>query len=143
MRLFSLLMSSKRSSVERLNSLTGDEDTVIFIADENKKVTVIHSPKHHGGTRTPTDKISCLIGLGPQAVCVILNESQAVLDCNIHTPTLDELEECTSPEDVKALEPPGELAVVTFEGSASFIPAPWLTERREREEKEMRREKDY
>ena len=32
---FSLSMSSNRSTAERLNLLTEDEDTVIFIADEN------------------------------------------------------------------------------------------------------------
>ena len=126
---FSLSMSSSQSADARMNSLTEDVDTVIFIADENKKVAVIHSPKNHGGTRTrPTNKISCLVGLGPQAACVVLNETQALFDCNIRTPTLDELEECTSSEEVKALDPPGLLAPVTFEGSASFIPAPWLTE---------------
>mmetsp|Transcript_12865 Transcript_12865/g.27933 ORF Transcript_12865/g.27933 Transcript_12865/m.27933 type:complete len:153 (-) Transcript_12865:66-524(-) len=129
MESFSLSMSSNQSMGARLKSLTEEVDSVIFIVDENKKVSVIHSLKNHGGTRTrPTNKNSCLIGLGPQAACVVLNESQAVLDCNIHTPTLDEIEECTTKEDVRALEPPGNLAPVTYEGSASFIPAPWLTE---------------
>ena len=129
MESFSLSMSSTQSIGVRLNSFAEDVDTVIFIADLNKKVAVIHSPKNHGGTRNrPTNKISCLIGLGPQAACVVLNESQAVSDCNIRTPTLDELEECTTKEDVKALDPPDNNTPVTFEGSASFIPAPWLTE---------------
>ena len=129
MESFSLSMSSNQSNGARLNSLMEDVDTVIFIADENKKVAVIHIPKNHRGTRTrPTNKISCLVGLGPQAACVVLNVTQALLDCNICTPTLDELEQCTSSEKVKALEPPGVLVSVTFKGSAAFIPAPWLTE---------------
>ena len=44
---FSLSVSSNQSASTRLSSLTEDVDTVIFIADENKKVAVIHSPKNH------------------------------------------------------------------------------------------------
>ena len=115
-------MSSENSDDARVKSLTEEVDTVILIANENRKVVVIHSPKNHGGTRTrPTNKVSCLIGTGPQATCVILNEKQAIVDCNIMTPDLDDLRGCTLKEDVVALQPSVQ---VTFTGSASFIPAP-------------------
>ena len=125
MEAFGEAMSSENSDDARVKSLTEEVDTVILIANENREVVVIHSPKNHGGTRTrPTNKVSCLIGTGPQATCVIRNKKQAVADCNIMTPDLDDLRGCTSKEDVVALQPSVQ---VTFTGSASFIPAPWMT----------------
>ena len=125
MEAFGEAMSSENSDEARVKSLTEEVDTVILIADENREVTVIHSPKNHGGTRTrPTNKVSCLIGTGPQATCVILNEKQAIEDCDIKTPVLDDLIGCNSKTDVIALQPSVQ---ITFTGSASFIPAPWMT----------------
>lgn len=42
------------------------------------------------------------------------------------TPTIDKLQECSNEDEVKAVNAPAEGALVTYPGSASFIPAPWL-----------------
>jgi hypothetical protein len=42
------------------------------------------------------------------------------------TPTIDELQECSNEDEVKAVNAPAEGALVTYPGSASFLPAPWL-----------------
>ncbi len=42
------------------------------------------------------------------------------------TPTIDELQECSNEDEVKAVNTPAEGGLVTYPGSASFLPAPWL-----------------
>ena len=122
MKAFSNSMGSSRSIGERMNALTEEVDTVVLIVDENKNIAVVHSPKNPGGTRTrPTHKISCMVGIGPKATCVVLSEDQAVLECNIKTPALNVLKACTSKADVKALPTPGNTTAVTFKGSAAFM----------------------
>ena len=126
---YSNSMNSEKSFNERMVALVEDVDTVFLLADEDKKLTIAHSPKNFGGMRNRTEnKVACFIGMGPQAMCFLLNEKQALVECEISTPTLNEMAECESKEDVEGLEVPGELAPVTFEGAATFIPAPWLIE---------------
>ena len=59
-----------------LIALVEDVDTMILLADEDKKIAIVHSPKNFGGMRTqhPTNEIACFIEIEPQATCVILNE---------------------------------------------------------------------
>ena len=49
-------------------------------------------------------------------------------DCNLVTPTIDALCECTTATEVAELEAPDENSLVTYPGSASFLPAPWLAD---------------
>ena len=61
-------------------ALVEDADTIFLLADEDKKITIAHSPKNFGGTRNrPTNKIDCFIRMGPQAMCFLLNEKQESL----------------------------------------------------------------
>jgi hypothetical protein len=49
-------------------------------------------------------------------------------DCNLVTPTIDALRECTTATKVAKIEAPNENGLVTYPGSATFLPAPWLAE---------------
>ena len=65
--------------------------------------------------------------MGPQTKCVLLNKKQAVKDCNLTTPNLDDIAACSTKEDIEALADPSDAAsVVTFLGSKIFSPAPIL-----------------
>jgi hypothetical protein len=46
--------------------------------------------------------------------------------CNLVTPTIDELQECSNKDEVNAINAPAKNGAVTYPGSASFFPAPWL-----------------
>ena len=49
-------------------------------------------------------------------------------ECNLVTPTIDALRECTTATEVAELEAPDKNGLVTYPGSASFLPAPWLAD---------------
>ena len=49
-------------------------------------------------------------------------------ECNLVTPTIDVLWECTTETKVAEVEAPEENNIVTYPGSASFLPAPWLAD---------------
>eukprot|EP00957_Ditylum_brightwellii_P198665 15141796-Ditylum_brightwellii.AAC.1 len=116
-----------KTQKEKLRSLTEDADTVFLVADDEKNIVILHSPKNFGGMRTrPTNKVAAMIGLGSTAIGVLINEKVALEDCNLVTPTIDEIELCTTEIDIAALACPAQSGKVTFPGSATFIPAPWL-----------------
>ena len=123
---FSIALKAGNSKIEKLSALT-EEGTVFVAADSDMQIALFHHPKNLGGTRSrATDKIVSLVGFGSETTCVQINEKIALLDCNTVTPTLDELSACETKEDVKALEIPDQNGMVTFPGSAVFIPCPWL-----------------
>ena len=102
-------------------------DTVILAADTNKMLTLFHSPKNFGGTRTrPINKVACLIGLGNKATPVLHDLESAFQSLRIRVPEVLELAACTMAVEVAALEVPGDDAVIGLEGSAIYIPGPVL-----------------
>ncbi len=68
----------------------------------------------------------CLIGTGSQATAFIIDRQTLLNPCNMITPTIDELQECSNKDKVKAVNAPAEGGLVTYPGAASFLPAPWL-----------------
>jgi len=124
---FGAALAADISNGDKLKALTEDQDTVILGADNNKQIIAFHSPHNFGGTRARKDvKVGCLLGFGPVAVGVIVDEGTLTAACSIVTPTIDELAACASAAEVAALATPAEGGAVTFEGSASFLPAPFL-----------------
>jgi hypothetical protein len=102
---------------------------VLFAADSNKKLLVLHSFKNAGGTLFhPEKKLMCLSGTGEIATVFKVNPLTLTADCNLVTPTIDALRECTTATEVAELEAPDENGLVTYPGSASFLPAPWLAD---------------
>ena len=51
-----------------------------------------------------------------------------MVECNLVTPTIDALRECRTATEVAEVEVPDENGLVTYPGSASFLPAPWLAD---------------
>jgi hypothetical protein len=54
-------------------------DTVILAADKSRYFMILHSPKNFGGTRTcPDNKVSCMLGLGSLAICILVDLNTAL-----------------------------------------------------------------
>ena len=102
---------------------------VLFAADSNKKLLVLHSFKNAGGTLLrPEKKLMCLSGTGSLATVFEVDHLTLMAECNLVTPTIDELRECKTETEVAEVEAPEENGLVTYPGSASFLPAPWLAD---------------
>ncbi len=100
---------------------------VIFTTGENKKLLTFHSFKNAGGTLLCLDnKLMCLLGTGASATAIEVNFKELMANCNLVTPTIEELSKCKTASKVSELEAPNKTGLVTYPGSASFLAAPWL-----------------
>jgi hypothetical protein len=70
----------------------------------------------------------CLSGTGEIATVFEVKLLTLMVECNLVTPTIDALFECTPATEVAEVEVPDESSLVTYPGSASFLPAPWLAD---------------
>ena len=108
-----------------MKQLIEEIDSIILVANE---ISILHSLSDLGGTRShPKNKVLCLVGIGARATCVLLNWERAVANCPLVTPTFDDIKICEEANlpDLEATTNPG---VLTYPGSNSFIPAPWVRE---------------
>ena len=102
-------------------------DTVILAADANNKIMILHSPKNFGGTRSrPANKVVCMLGLGAHTMYIFIDLRTALADCQIVVPTVTDLSNCESAQDVANITAPEENGLVGFKGTSIFIPAPVL-----------------
>jgi hypothetical protein len=68
------IISSGDSNNAKLQALVEEIDTVILAANASRNIMILHSPKNFGGTRTHyNSKVVCMLGLGPQAICLLLD----------------------------------------------------------------------
>jgi len=119
----------KKSIDQRFQTLTMDPDLVLFATDSNKKLLTHHSFKNAGGTLLHLEKkLMCLLGTGALATALEVNHLTLMAECNLVTPTIDALRECTTAIEVAEVDTPNENGLVTYPGSATFLPAPWLAE---------------
>ena len=77
-----------------------------------------------GSLLHPSTKLMCLLGTGSQATASIIDRQTLLNLCNIITPTIDNLQECSNKNKVKAVNISAKDGAVTYPGSASFLPAP-------------------
>ena len=119
--------SPDKSDATRFQTLVSDIDNVVFGVDQDKNIHALHSFKVSGGSLLrPSTKLMCLLGTGSRATAFIIDRQTLLNPCNMITPTIDELQECSNEDEVKAVNAPAEGGLVTYPGSASFLPAPWL-----------------
>jgi hypothetical protein len=124
---FCEFLSSGDSKEAKLWALVKEIDTVILAADSNKNIMILHSPKHFGGTRShPKNKVVCMLGVSPQATCVLLDLNTAFRDLQLVVPSVHDLAGCNSANEVANIPAPEENGLIGFEGSAIFIPGPIL-----------------
>ncbi len=71
---FSNILGSGDTEATKLQQVTEEIDTVILAANGSNGIIMLHSPKNFGGTRTrPANKLVCMIGMGSQAVSVLVD----------------------------------------------------------------------
>ena len=127
MSAFSSSTASSLPRSERLRNVTATMDYVIATADGENNIQLIHSMMNVGGTMIrPAHKIIGLIGTGTNPVAVIVQHEFLTNECEISTPLIEDINECSTAAEIKALVAPDENGAVTYPGSACFAPAPWL-----------------
>lgn len=110
-----------------LRNITEEQDYVILTADGERKIQILHSLKNTGGTRLrPESKVIALVGTGNVAVPVVVKMESILAECAIRTPLIEEFRGCSTAGEVAALATPSERGQTTLEGSACFLPAPFL-----------------
>jgi hypothetical protein len=124
---FNDILSSGDSKEKKLKNLVKEINTVILATKVSRNIMILHSPKNFLGTRTrPENKVVCMLGLGSEATCVLLDLNTAFVDLNILVPTVQDIAGCESAKDVANILAPEENGLVGFKGSAIFIPSPIL-----------------
>jgi hypothetical protein len=127
LKAFSKILNLNDNNATKLWQLVEEIDPVILAADANKCIMILHSPKNFGGTRTrPKNKVVCMLGMGTQSVSILVNLNSAHANCNIIVPTVNKLSRCKTAQEVKDIPIPVTNGLVGFEGSAIFIPGPFL-----------------
>ncbi len=97
------------------------------MANDSKEVTIIHQPHNFGGTLLhPTDKVGCLVGMGPNATPVVLNHCSALQSIQVIVPSITDIRACLTVDALAALATPATDGLVNLEGLNSFFPAPFL-----------------
>ena len=113
----------------RIQNLISDPDNVLLATDSQNIIHALHSFKIVGGSiLRPSVKLMCLLGSGTNAVPLIVDKPSLLHPCNLVTPTIDDLQECSNEDEVNAITAPVENGLVTYPGSATFFPAPWLVD---------------
>ena len=78
---------------------------VLFATDSNKKLLVLHSFKNAGGTLLhPENKLMCFSGTGALTTVFEVNPPTLMAKCNLVTPTIGALRECTTAIEVAKVE---------------------------------------
>jgi hypothetical protein len=114
--------SPDKSNSVRFQTLVSDINNVIFAADQDKNIHALQSFKVTGGTLLrPTTKLMCLLGTGSSATAFIIDKQSLLNPCNLITPTINELQECSNEDEVNAINAPDDGGAVTYPGSASFF----------------------
>ncbi len=127
MQAFSDILSSNDNDVTKPRQLVEEIDTVILAADANNRIMILHSPKNFCGTQTrPENKVVCMLGMGTQAVSILVKLNSALTNCNIIVPTVNKLSGCATAQEVEEILIPVANWLNGFEGSAIFIPGPVL-----------------
>ncbi len=67
-----------------------------------------------------------MLGVGPQATCILLDLNTAFRDLQLIVPSVHGLAGCDSANEVANIPAPEENGLVRFKGSAIFIPGPVL-----------------
>jgi hypothetical protein len=101
-----------------------------FLLTENlrKEIIFLHNPTNFGGTLLrPTDKVGCLVGIGPKAIPVIVKHQGALLSIQKVVPSITNIDTCTTINELNALPTPSEIGgIVNLEGLQTYFPAPFL-----------------
>ena len=114
----------------KLHLLNNDPDTAILAGDSGQGIMILHSFKNLGGSiLSPPDKFVCLVGGTRMAPIVIANDTAISESIELVTPSAEDILACTTVEELLDLHPPlveENPDTITFRGSNTFLPPPWL-----------------
>jgi hypothetical protein len=123
---FTGAMNFESSADEKMTALN-EPNGVLLTANNRQEIVLLHNPKNFGGTLLrPTDKIGCLLGVGHNAMPVIIDETAALQPLQVAVPPLAEIAACSSIDDLRALATPAVNGLVNLEAINIFFPAPFL-----------------
>jgi hypothetical protein len=79
----------------------------LLTANKKKGVSILHHPHNFGGTLLrPTNKVGCLVGIGPSAVPVIVDHIAALRSTQAVLPSIKDIVGCPTADDLTALPLP-------------------------------------
>ena len=118
--------SADATTESKLQLLTNDPGTAILAGDYHHGIMILHNFKNLGGTiLSPNDKYVCFIGANRLAPVVIVNEVAVAENCEIITPSVEDILSCNDLEGLLNLTAPLD-ETITYAGSTTFLPPPWL-----------------
>jgi hypothetical protein len=96
---------------------------LLLVVNNSKEVSIIHHPHNFSGTLLrPTHKMGCLVGMGPNAIPVILDHRSALSPVTAVVPPIGNIKACLTTDALAALLIPRARGVVNLEGINCFIP---------------------
>ena len=100
---------------------------LLLVANNSKEVQIIHHPHNFGGTLLrPTHKVGCLVGMGPNAIPVILSHQSALSPVLAVVPPIADIKASLTTNALAALLIPRPRGVVNLKSINCFIPTPFL-----------------
>jgi hypothetical protein len=80
---------------------------LLLAANNKKEIAIIHHPHNFGGTLLcPSNKVGCLIGVGPSAIPVMLIHDRALRSIAATIPPIMAIVGCATVNKLSALPPP-------------------------------------
>jgi hypothetical protein len=101
----------------------------LLAANEKKEVPILHHPHNFGGALLhPTNKVGCLVGIGPSAIPVVVDHIAALRSTQAIVPPIEDIVGCPTADDLAALPTPlaNGSGLVNLEALSCFIPTPFL-----------------
>ena len=105
-----------------------EDNNLILVADKKKQVVLLHNIKNLGGmTINPTNKVTALIWMGPDAQVVALDVDAAIASQSKRTQPAANIitEAAIGTDSLRALRAPTR-GNTNFNGLSMFTPAPFL-----------------
>jgi hypothetical protein len=143
--LFNLLTTVNKSVNQNIAGFTGMMDfnanpklkmfqlnqdyNFLLVANSTREVTILHNPYNFGRTLLcPTDKVGCLVGKGPSAFLVIVNNQASLCSIQVTVPPAGDITNCLTIDNFAALPTPTATrrGPSNLNGLSSFFPAPFL-----------------
>jgi hypothetical protein len=101
----------------------------LLAANKKKGASNLHHPHNFGGTLLrPTNKVGCLVGIGPSAVPVVVDHIVALHSTQAIILSIEDIVGCPTADNLATPPPPpaNGNGLVNLEAILCFIPAPFL-----------------
>jgi hypothetical protein len=101
----------------------------LLTANKKKRASILHHPHNFGGTLLrPTNKVGCLVGIGPSAIPVVVDHIAALRLTQAIVPPIEDIVGCPTADNLAALlTPPADgNGLVNLKALSCFIPATFL-----------------